>query len=328
MSKQKISFYLEGGGSKCSYQLGFLNYILNDSCFNNHYDIDSLYTISYSSIITFFILLKKFDNIQDLMTSSTLQKSISFYGLEYIPIINKICDILWLLYGIFTHKLFNQDNIEKYLNDALKNSNLLLKNNLSKLYIYVFNITKNKIEIINGEHPLIIDYLLAGISYWLIFPPKFIKKLSSECVCDINICNCKKDNEYCYCNNNNHQFNEYMDVGFLQTIPICLHSRDTIIKCLLLTNEKNKQIFINKGNNLLEYMNSIIDYSSFSYQKLLLEKKIYNDFDYVIHNKSLSDTIEIDSYKINKMINKGTMIAKVFLYHLFQYPINKKIFNF
>ena len=55
----EIKFYLEGGGAKCIYQLTFLYYVFNRV--NSTYTVKTIDTISFSSVIAFFILTDNFE---------------------------------------------------------------------------------------------------------------------------------------------------------------------------------------------------------------------------------------------------------------------------
>lgn len=309
--KQKINFYLEGGGSKCSYQYGFLKHILTNKYFLDNFEVEAINCISFGAVIC-YLLLHELDVpntlMDELISDNILKRSISFPLLESIPIIGRICDIVWLVYSLSTFGLFKTDVVENYLRKTIFNNYTML----AKMNIYVYNITRNKTEIINGTHPSIIEYILAGMTCWLIFPPKKILLLTTECVCDES-CNCCKLEIYCQCPT--HQYNEFMDIGFVHTIPLNIVNPESI-NCFLLTNEINKNILVSKGDNLLEYLFNIIDHTSNNHQNLLIDKHDLLNKYHIIVNKPLTKTIENDKEKTKLMVKKGKMISKVYLNHL------------
>lgn len=322
--KTKIRFFLEGGGSKCSYQTSFLSELLSDESVSNTFELDSLWGISFGAIVSYLYLLDKSHILNDFLLNGNqiLIRSFDLWGyyeiIQSIPFIGNIMcsllDLIWILYSVYCYGLFKQDVIEHLLRE-----NYRCDKNLAKLNVIVFNITKNKTEIVNGTHPLIIEYILASSACWLLFPPKKIRKLSSECDCDLN-CNCNKSEQFCTCLM--HQCEEYMDNGMLHTIPFDYNDQQNeFVNCYLLTNNSDNDFVLNKGANLFEYLFNIIDCSSHNYQRLLLQK--LNLFDmkqknitHVIYNNSGLKTAEIDIKKINNNLEKGKLIARHYINHL------------
>lgn len=340
--KQKIRFYLEGGGSKCSYQLSTLKHLFENKYFNDNFELESIYGISFGAVMGYFYLLKEFDASKKMLIDgeNLLNKSIDIskylYYIKKIPFIsnyvNSIENIIWILYSLKNYGLFDQRIIEKHLRNVSKSENNLLH----KLNVLVYNINKNKVQIINGSHPLIIDYIMASMSVWLIFPPKKINLLKEECECDLN-CKCNIEGSiYCNCNLDSHRYNEFMDIGFLYTIPFeCISDNsNNLINCYLLTNPLNNDIAMSKGNNLLEYLYNIIDTLSTKHQNLIMNKINFNlqnnnKILHVIYNNSGLKTSEINIDKINMNIKKGYKISKKYIRYLkSNNKLNNKIFKF
>ena len=112
---------------------------------------------------------------------------------------------------------------------------------LDKFTCCVYNVTNEQVEYINGNHPLIEDYIIASSALWIVYPPRTIKKFKFECSCDKN-CICystKKSNlfEYCDCNEKNHRENEYIDGGILKPLPLIYD--DNFEGSYLLLSTKN-----------------------------------------------------------------------------------------
>lgn len=343
--KNKIRFYLEGGGAKCTYQLTFLKHLFNNNNFNNNFELESIWAISFGSVMAYLFLLDEVDLAKKLLEQgdNILIKSFDLskytFFINKIPFIGKYFETLgnaiWIMNSLKEHGLFKPDNIEKYLQYALMKN----KNNIHKLYklnVMVYNITKNKSQVINGDHPLIIDYILAGMSVWLLFPPRKIKLLKSECDCNIN-CDCRSNNNdiYCNCSNEFHKYNDFIDIGFMHTIPFDNISQDisnNLINCYLLTNPINNTVNLSKGNNLLEYMYNIIDTVSSKYQNFITDKINFinnNKITHIITNNSNLNISEINKYKINKNFKKGIIISKKYLRYLNSKNFsNNKIFKY
>lgn len=342
--KQKISFYLEGGGSKCSYQLSMLKHLFENNYFNKNFELESIYGLSFGAAIGYFFLLEDYNISKKLLTENEnlLLKSINissilkFLKIPYLDkILKNIEETIWILYSLTNFGLFSQNTIEKYLIEAKNNSTKNI--NLKLLNVLVYNINKNKVETIKGDHPLIIDYILASMSVWLLFPPKKINLLKTECSCTKECLKCINNCDIlCNCEIEEHRYNEFMDVGFLYTIPIDdLSNKSTnIINCFLLTNPINNDIKISKGNNLLEYLFNIIDTISTKHQNLILEKQNFNKENknqilHIISNTTNLKTSEINKEKINNNIKKGYKISKKYLRYLkSNNKLNNKILKF
>ena len=160
-------------------------------------------------------------------------------------IFNSINNIIWILKGIYEKGLYDQTKGM----DVLFNSELNQKqlNSLKNYFCCVYNITKQKIEYINVSHPLIKEYICASASLWIIFKPKLIQQLKSECQCN-SLCNCfndiNKENIFCNCTNISHRYNEFMDGGILKPIPF-EHDMEFEGKYLIMTTKDIDRI-INK----------------------------------------------------------------------------------
>lgn len=197
-----IRFILSGGGTRCAYQMSFLEHLTKNKYFKNKFYIDKIYGTSFGAFVGFYILLNKLDIIKEFFSNideDSLEPcyQLNLFGLykviNKIPLVNYLFkflnNIIWLLVSIKKKGFYKTDYGEKYLNKL--NLNNFDYNLLDKFECCVYNITKNKIQFIKGSHPLIKEYIIASSALWLVFPPKIIKQLKSECVCN-NKCDCSK----------------------------------------------------------------------------------------------------------------------------------------
>ena len=331
----KLKIILQGGGTKCAYQMAFLNKLIN----HNLYDIESVYGTSFGALVGYFYCIRRLDILHNFFTtlnSNSLIPHFDFYGygkyLIQIPLFGYlfklIMEVIWLLRGIQSKGLYNQ---------KLSISDLFLidlsdeqKNNLSKFYCCVYNITKQRIEYINGSHPLIQDYISASSSLWIVFEPKLIQQLKSECVCD-DTCQCDKtnsnsnsiSNEYCTCNMENHKFNEYMDGGILKPIPYehdeTYHGKYLILSTKNIHHIKNKKFIFNKsGNHIFEYLDNIITFLVDYHQHLDIEyiNKDWHERDNITlinYTPETDDPTNIDQKIIQKYIQDGEQLADEYI---------------
>lgn len=325
----KLKIILQGGGTKCAYQMAFLNKLIN----NKLYDIESVYGTSFGALVGYFYCIRRLDLLHRFFTtlnSNSLIPHFDFYGygkyLIKIPLFGYlfklIMKVIWLLRGIQSKGLYNQKlSISDLLNLKLSDEQ---KNNLSKFYCCVYNITKQQIEYINGTHPLILDYISASSSLWIVFEPKLIPQLKSECVCN-ETCQCIKSNlqDLCTCQLYHHRFNEYMDGGILKPIPY-EHDQNYNGKYLILLTKnihhiKNKKfIFTKSGNHIFEYLDNIITFLVDYHQHLDIEyiNKDWhkrNDINLINYSPDTDDPTNIDQKIIQKYIQDGEQLAEKYI---------------
>jgi len=277
-----LRIVLSGGGTKCAYQLTLLNNLLNNKLFNEKYKIDKIYGTSFGALVGFFLcieqpeILKKFFlNINkkslcpwfDLWGYDDYLQKIPIIGNWINNIIKSIIDSIWILISIQKKSLFQPINGFQLLNSITINN--IQKNKLNKFYCCVYNITQQKYQYINGNHPLIKDYIIASSSIWLIFAPIKIRQLKLECICDHN-CNCFINkiihpDYFCNCNKEEHQFNEFIDGGLTKLIPMEYDDVFDGLYYVIITKDINEIVnkkfhFNNTGNNLFEYLDKLITF--------------------------------------------------------------------
>lgn len=333
---QQLNLILQGGGTRCAYQLSFLNKIIKNIQFNNIFKINNVVGTSFGAIVGYFYCIDKMDILYDFfmkLNKNSLQPHFDLWGYKNIiikipfigNIVGVIIDMVWIIKSIVYKGLYDQTNqINTLLNIEL---NTQQKQNLKKYYCCVYNITKQKIEYINGTHPLLLDYIIASSSLWIVFKPKLIKQLKSECICDEN-CVCyktknDKSNDYCDCHIETHKFNEFMDGGILKPIP---YEKDDTYdgKYLILTtkdldkiNNKNF-IFKNSGRHLFEYLDNIItflvEYHQHLDMKYINKEWHKNNNVYLINYKPKNnDPLLLNKEIITEYINDGNHLADNFL---------------
>lgn len=327
LTKTKVNLYLCGGGVKCSYQASFLKNLSTD------HEVDNAVCLSFGSLVGYSIILGLHDEIITFcktLTPDALVPCFSMYNTLHkfatyfcrIPIIgqsmynflNMVIKMIWILIAVRRKSFYIPTFGEKYLDKI----SLHKKNNLSRLskfWCVVYNVTNNKIELINGTHPLIEKYIIASCSLWIIFPPINIQRLSTECICDIN-CDCDKSEFYCKCSNQLHKYNEYIDPGFIMTIPyIPIPEINNDNKNLIFTsfdiNNRSKQI--TTGSNLIEYLDNMIGMTSKISQEVFMKNWIINNETYIInYDPPTTSPTNINSQVINKIMKDGDELYNVF----------------
>lgn len=325
----KIKIILQGGGTRCAYQMAFLNKALDKL-----QNVDAIYGTSFGALVGYFYCIRRLDLLYKFFTSlnkNSLVPHFNLYGydkyLTKIPLIGHFFDliinIIWLLQSIHNKSLYNQSlSINSLLNIKLTEEQQLA---LNKFYCCVYNITRQKIEYINGSHPLILEYIAASSSLWIIFEPKLIQQLKSECLCDES-CDCEKSinsNSQDLCTCDTHKFNEFMDGGLLKSIPFD-YDEDYDGKYLILTtknihNIKNKKFLFNQsGKHLFEYLDNIITFLM-EYQQYLdiehVNKDWYKKENIILINYEpiTNDPTIIEQQIIKQYIQDGEKMAELFL---------------
>ncbi len=327
---EKLNIILQGGGTRCAYQVSFLNTFIKN---NIKYKINTVYGTSFGALVGYFFCIRRLDMLYNFFLSlneDRLKKHFDFFGygkyLINIPILgfffNWFIKIVWLLQSIEQKSLYNQDScIDNIFNLELTKSQ---KQNLSNFYCCVYNITKQKTEYINGTHPLIIDYILASSSLWILFKPKLIRQLNTECICN-DRCVCKSNPEsiYCECNDNTHKYNEYMDGGLLKPIPfehnLCNEGKYLVLTTKNIHNIKNKKfIFNHSGSNLFEYLDNIITHLVEYIQYIEIEfinKNWYSspNIHLINYDPGVTDPSIVDKTIIENYMNDGKVLAQRYL---------------
>lgn len=329
-----IRLVLQGGGTKCAYQLSFLNKLINNDIFKKKYTIEKIYGTSFGALVGYFICIKRTDILEFFFNSldeNSLKPIFDLWGIKKyiknIPIIGifitLIINMFWLLKGLKEKGLFDQN----HGTDILYNITLdkQQEENLKNYYCCVFNISKQKLEYINGSHPLIKDYIMASASLWIVFKPKLIQQLKTECVCNI-FCNCRNTNDtniFCNCSDNSHKYNEFMDGGILKPIPFEIDDAYSG-KYLIMTTKDintiiNKQfLFNNSGNNLFEYLDKIITFMTEYHQHMDIcyYNKNWHKLTNVIivnYKSKYTDPTILKKEIIKEYIKDGELLADEFL---------------
>ena len=333
---QQLNIILQGGGTKCAYQVSFLDKLNNDINFNNNFKINKIYGTSFGALVGYFYCIERLDILKKFFTlldENSLTPHFNLWGyahyIKMIPIIGKIfgviIDIIWLLKSITRKSLYDQTSgLNILFNETLDE---IQKNNLSNYHCCVYNITRQQIQYINGNHPLLLEYIQASASLWIVFQPKLINQLKSECICDEN-CVCYKTKhesplDKCDCDIITHRFNEYMDGGLLKPIP---YEKDPNYngKYLVLTTKdldrinNKKFIFHNSGNHIFEYLDNIITFLVEHHQHLdmhYINKDWYKDDNIFLINykPKIDNSTILDKKIIQEYINDGELLAYDFL---------------
>jgi predicted acylesterase/phospholipase RssA len=278
----------------------------------NNYNIKNIYCISFGSLIGFFYVNGKLNELQKLLLNSnndTIKKVFDLWGFysyfSKIPIfgkiLTKISDLIWIIKGLYMKGLYNSNFGNTILDDLIKNINYsdnITRNNLSKFNCFVFNITKNKIEMINGLHPQIKEYIIASICCWGLFPP--IKIMQPD-----------------------GTYNEYLDAGFIQVHPFqnlitknnTKYHKKKYLSLLIMTNTINnmKNTNMRISTNLIEYLINIISYLIDRNDSELIYNIKHKNSHVIQYLPKVSKANEFDKVKIQNMIDDGFIHADQFL---------------
>jgi len=200
--------------------------------------------------------------------------------------------------------MYNSNFNAYLLDDLFSNINFndnTIKTKLARYNCFVYNITKNKIEIINGLNPKISEYIYASCCCWGLLPP--VKIIQSD-----------------------GQTNEFMDCGFIQVHPFenllnlsksQKRKNKKIIKLLLTTNtiHNMKNVGLSeKHDNLITYLTDIISY--------LIDKNDYKIMDKMTRKKNahiiqylprVSRPNDFDPVQTKLMISDGKIYANNFI---------------
>lgn len=334
------NFYLSGGGVKCAYQAPFIKHLLDTGT-----ELNEIYGTSFGAFVGYFVCLDKYDIIDEFFLTLnkdmlepcfTLMRSV----IANIPLIGNIIKQLWLCYAIKNKGFYLTSYAEQFLNKFLLTPDDITK--LKRFYCCVFNVTKGTHQYIRGNHPLIHDYIIASCSLWMAFPPKHIRQLCTECLCN-NACeNCYDKKKYLekpelFCNCPTHQYNEFIDGGVLRHIPFEkeLHYDKNIMHFVLalddITSVINGNINISTGDNMFDYLNNlirfhiltnmhnelklfhapIVRYSVLDESPILMSETLDPENLFIIdYCPPTNDPFDTDKNKIKKMINDGIDLAK------------------
>jgi len=348
LKNERVNIYLSGGGTKCSYQGTFLKK-LND---NNNYSIENIIGLSFGSIVGYMTCLGLYDEIIEFcknLTPTALVpcSNLYIYIVKFSEIVSKIpligtymsqhiaviAKILWIVIAISQKGLFIPEFGEKYL-EKIHTQNIEDSDaKLNKFWCIVYNVTKNKLEIINGTHPLIKKYLVASCSLWIIFPPVKITRLSTECDC-VDGCNCSKSETYCTCSNESHKINEFIDPGFTRFIPygndsiygntefsrrINNEDIDIDLVCTTMNIKRlgDNACNFNTGNNLFEYLDNLVTMCADMSQKNIIQNewnRYINQKTYIINYESpIKKPTDINREMINKILADGEKLYDKFI---------------
>lgn len=313
MKEQEANIYLAGGGVKCCYQPIFLKE------YEKKHKINNIIGLSFGAFIGYACTLGYYEETIDFCKKITPEslipcydkskminiiKKIPFIGLKIAEYVEKIIKIIWIMYAIsgkgFYIQNFGTEFMEKLKKKDDYNQN---KHKLKKFWCLVYNVSKNKLELINGLDPFIDKYIAASCSLWLIFQPLIING------------------------------NEYIDPGFDRLIPfgedlellneeykLSLSKANIDILCTTYNikyyNDNhistNQHIHFTTGLNLFEYLDNLIS--------LLIDFNQYYKYNYEWKNKLKRKTliinyippikkgIDVNHELIKKMLDDGKII--------------------
>jgi predicted acylesterase/phospholipase RssA len=329
--------------------MAFLNELIDNEKFKNNFHVDSIYGTSFGALVGYFFCINKLEILREFFMSldeNSLQPHFNFWGygplLKKVPVFGKLfefcMDVVWLLKSVKEKSFFIQESTATELLKTHSELTAEERKQLDKFYCCVYNITKQRIEYINGSHKLITEYMLASSALWILFKPRLIRQLKTECSCN-NYCKCNKvdkhyqggltdvqpinaheypavlDNEeLCTCEK--HQYNEYIDGGLLKSIPYDSNFDGT--RLVLTTRDIEKVARLTTGKHLFEYLDNIISFLTEYNQSLDIQyvnKDWHKDSDvHLINYKSEHNNPAILNKKIIEgYIFDGQRLANEFL---------------
>jgi len=325
---KNIRLVLSGGGTRCAYQYKILEELIGSYVYGN-INVDSIYGTSFGAVVGLYFCLGEMQALEKLfmsMNQDSLVKCFDMWGYDKyirgIPIIGdhigSLIDVAWIIESIKRKGLYKPT----FGLEAFNSLDLTNKAKLSKFHCSVFNVTKSKLEFIRGDHPLIIEYIVASCALWLVFPPVEINRLITECDCDEE-CHCQKDgSELCYCKNPKHRYNEFIDIGFIDQVPFeydnNFDGRYYVITTKNYGRLRNGDFKLDDtGKHLFEYLDRII-----SYQSDYIQSHRINNND--CWNKPNVTVIDLDCYiydacnmdSISEYIHAGRSKSRYLIDHL------------
>ncbi len=316
--KTHIRLVLAGGGTRCAFQLKFIERLFKDERYKETHEIDHIYGTSFGAFVGLFICIDRIDLIHDFfmnLNNNSLKPWFNLWGFDRyfrcLPIIGSffgvLIDIVWLLISIKKKSMYSPS----YGSDFLQLVDIHDEETKEKLRNFsccVYNVTKGRTEFINGTHVLIKDYIIASASLWIVFPPVTIRQLKTECVCSLSLgCDCQTDCEsvFCTCANKTHQFNEYIDGGILKPIPLptLLHESSSLFTgTYYVITTKNFYDIVNKdlkfnhtGSHLFDYLDKIINY--------LIDYVQHMEISYVSENWVSHKNVKLINYNLSSDVS-------------------------
>ena len=146
---ENIKLILQGGGTRCSYQMAFLNKLINNDTFNKKFNINSIYGTSFGALVGYFFCINKLHILNKFFLSlnqNSLKQHFNLWGFDRffikIPIIGKLITLItnsiWLLKSVIHKSLYDQSQgIGDLFNNDLTQ---LEKQQLEKFNCCVYNI--------------------------------------------------------------------------------------------------------------------------------------------------------------------------------------------
>lgn len=351
--KSDISVYLSGYINDSVYQIPLLQ-SLDTNLFYNHDNI-SFHTSGFSSLMCYMFLIGKHELYASLILKMYNDTMITGYDISLFKTYRKISIFMNRLpFGIgkyimslislffvtinmlngHMYKIYDFEALLEYVENDRKN------NVLEKMNIHVYNLTLNKIEVVNGCHPLFKKYLLASLSRFPYFEPVNVEVLNTECCCTEDCVNCDKyrDKESditvsknnincCTCDNYEHRINKYIDCDiespFLSEINNKNYKTKNILIFIVSDCYKEKQkINIDTKTNILSNLIKLSKYRSHhtiddvirpicsNYDPLMTKTIIVNYINKSNDSESINNNSYQDGLKTSEIMIKSLQTIK------------------
>ncbi|VBB18362.1 patatin-like phospholipase [Yasminevirus sp. GU-2018] len=234
--RKNINLYLSGYACDSVYQSALVQSIDLSS-----YDNTTFHTSGFSSLMCFMYLSGNVDLFRAYMYRLATDgvSKFGFYRrialfLKRIPFgigsyILSLIDAICVLFNMINGYVYTLDDFERLMTytayrSSKTSGDKINKKALKNMNVHIYNITTNKIEVVNGTHPLFRKYVLASLCRFPLYDPVRIESLESECPCTEEGCPmCNKhrrNNEIsitvdgyhvCTCDNPEHNSCSYVD---------------------------------------------------------------------------------------------------------------------
>ena len=274
-NRKKIHFSLPSGGIRGCFQAGFIYQLKK-----KYNDLFEIYQIDGCSIGSLNGLCLLFDNPEDIKTQWYACKNKHDIFDPWLK--NKILDRIISVYnGIIHNGMYRSDALTKMIETAYQNVN---KTNLDKYNCVVTNLSNGTYEYINGTNKNIVKFIVASASPRIITEP-------------VNI-----DNKI------------YNDGNLLHKYPIDNFKNSKADIKLLIGYEINYDNKVrNIGNNIIEYLNILIDITRKHNPNLNKIHKYINKYNIItIDNAVNFDALDINIKNITIGFEKGIEAADIF----------------
>lgn len=166
---KSIHFILPSGGVRGSFQGGFLYELFTH--YSEHFSVHRVDGTSVGALNGIAVTCKKFDLLRSMwLEISNIRDFFSTWS--SIPVIGTIKNYID---GFYNNGLYNSSELRSKMDMHLKETVRVMPTQfLERFSCCVMNVSKARSEFIKGDHPDILDYVMASASPWILCNPKTI----------------------------------------------------------------------------------------------------------------------------------------------------------